>query len=130
MAKSKVESWLDEMEREANAPDPVTTAAENPLVRSSEEALSVLWTPEPAEAGHRKTVEDILVAKGKLEGEKLLQARSIQSTSRGKKITQILQEMAAVGEEDIQRAVAENMSLPYESIDPKRVDRRAFDYLS
>ncbi len=129
MAKSKVESWLEEMEREANAPEPDVAEAAAALVPSGEEALSVLWSPQPAEAGQRRTVEEILVAQGKLEGEKLLQARSVQATSRGKKITQILHEMAAVSEEDIQRAVAEFMGLAYEAIDPKKVDRRAFDYL-
>lgn len=129
MAKSKVESWLEEMEREANTPEPMGAEAAVTLVPSGEEALAVLWSPQPADTGGRTTIEEILVAQGKLEGDKLLQARSVQSTSRGKKITQILHEMAAVGEEDIQRAVAEYMGLPYESIDPKKVDRRAFDYL-
>ena len=99
------------------------------LVPSGEEALAVLWSPQPSDPGPPPTVEEILVASGKLDGEKLLQARSIQATSRGKKITQILQEMAAVGEEDIQQAVAEVMGLPFEPIDPKKVDRRAFEYL-
>jgi len=129
MAKSKVEAWLEEMERQAADPD-AGAEVDVALVPSGEEALGVLWSPQPCDLGRRKTVEDVLLAQGKLEGEKLLQARSVQATSRGKKITQILHEMAAVGEEDIQRAVAEVLGLAFEPIDPKKVDRRAFDYLS
>ncbi len=129
MAKSKVESWLDEMEREASVPEDVGVDATIALVPSNDEALSVLWAPQPADTARRTTVEDVLVAQGKLDGDKLLQARSIQSTSRGKKMSQILHEMAAVSEEDIQRAVAQVIGLEYEAIDPKKVDRRAFDYL-
>jgi type IV pilus assembly protein PilB len=129
MAKSKVESWLDEMEREAAVPEDVGVEATIALVPSNDEALSVLWAPQPADTARRTTVEDVLVSQGKLDGEKLLQARSIQATSRGKKMSQILHEMAAVSDEDIQRAVAHVMGLEYESIDPKKVDRRAFEYL-
>ncbi|HSV16480.1 MAG TPA: GspE/PulE family protein [Tepidisphaeraceae bacterium] len=128
MAKSKVENWLEEMERESAA----TELAELPpvaLVPSSEEALSVLWSPQPSDSGKRKTVEEILAAQGKLDADKLLQARTVQANSRGKKVSQILHEMAAVGEVDIQRAVAEMMGLEFEAIDPKKLDRRAFDYL-
>jgi type IV pilus assembly protein PilB len=128
MAKSKVEAWLDEMEREAAEPE-VGAEAGAALVPSGEEGLAVLWSPEPADLGGRQTVEDILVAQGKLDAEKLLQARNVQATSRGKRITQILLEMAAVGEEDIQRALAQAMGLTFETIDPKHVERRAFDYL-
>src|SRR5690242_19940950 len=108
MAKSKVENWLDEMERESAAAE----LADMPpvqLVPSSEEALSVLWSPQPSDCGKRKTVEEVLSARGKLDADKLLQARNVQANSRGKKITQILHEMAAVGEPDIQQAVAEVM---------------------
>ena len=129
MSKSKVENWLDEMEREAATPEPVGAEAAVTLVPSGEEALSVLWSPEPGNTVTRRTVEEVLVSQGKLDGDKLLQARTILSNSRGKRMTQILMEMAAVGEEDIQRAVAEVVGFPFESIDPKRVDRRAFDYL-
>jgi type IV pilus assembly protein PilB len=129
MAKSKVESWLEEMERDAAEPAPAASEAAVALVPSGEEALSVLWSPQPAAPGRRQSVEEVLVANGKLEPDKLLQAKSIQSTSRGKKITQILLEMAAASEIDIQQAVAQVMGLPFEPIDPKHLDRRAFEYL-
>ena len=129
MAKSKVENWLDEMERETAESEMADAGPMVALVPSNEEALSVLWSPQPSDAGQRKTVEEILAASGKLDAEKLMQAQNVQVNSRGKKVTQILHEMAAVGEEDIQRAVAESMGMEYEPIDPKKLDRRAFDYL-
>jgi len=129
MAKSKVEAWLEEMEKEADTPEPMGAEASVALVPASEEALAVLWAPQPSDSGRHKTIEEILQAHGKLDNDKLLQARTVQANSRGKKITQILHEMAAVSEDDIQKAVAELMGLKYESIDPKKIDRRAFDYL-
>src|SRR4029079_15524037 len=98
MAKSKVESWLEEMEREAEAPEPLGAEAAVTLVPSSEEALAVLWAPEPADVAAKTSMEEILVAQGKLDKDKLIQARSVLANSRGKKITQILREMSAAEE--------------------------------
>src|SRR5438874_1078879 len=106
MAKSKVENWLDEMEREAAEPEAMGAEAGVSLVPSGEEALSVLWAPQPADLAQRTSVEEILVANGKLDREKLLQARSVLANSRGKRITQILKEMAAASEEDLRDALA------------------------
>jgi type IV pilus assembly protein PilB len=100
-----------------------------PLSSTGEESLAQLWSPPQGTAPVRRSIEDLLIEQGKMAMEVLLQARSVQSTSRGKRITQILLEMGAVKEEDLQRAVAESLGYPFETIDPKRVDRRAFDYL-
>ena len=77
MARSKVESWLQEMEREAAIPEPMGAEATVTLVPSGDEALAVLWAPQPSDLAQKTSVEDILVAQGKLEREKLLQARSV-----------------------------------------------------
>src|SRR5262245_59323337 len=122
MAKSDVEDWLEEMEREAAMPpEPAAAQAAVALVPSSDEGLSELWSPQP---GHerRRTVEEVLTAQGKLDAEKLLQARTVQTNSRGKKISQILLETGSVSEEDIQRALAETLGLDFEPINPKKVD--------
>ena len=129
MAKSKVESWLEEMERDAAEPAPRAAQDDYALLPSGEDALSVLWSPQPNSQARRQTVEDVLLSLGKLEPDKLLQARSIQATSRGKKIAQILQEMAAASELDIQQAVAQVFGFPFHPLDPKKIDRRAFEYL-
>ena len=143
MAKSKVDQLLQEMEAEAGANAPIVDTATGllslgelggrgaPVAPSNGDALASLWSPDPAAgATARKTVEDVLVAMGKIDQDKLLQARNVQNTSKSKKISQILQEMGAAGEEDIQQAVAEVVGLPYHHLDVKRLDRRAFDYLS
>jgi type IV pilus assembly protein PilB len=142
MAKSKVDQLLEEMEAEAGSNSPVVDSATGllplagsggrgaPVAPSNGDALATLWAPDPAATlPTRKTVEDILVAMGKLDQDKLLQARTIQNTSKSKKISQILQEMGAAGEEDIQQALAEALGLQYHHLDAKRLDRRAFDYL-
>src|SRR5579864_4401033 len=97
MAKSKVDQLLAEMEAEAGSDQPAAATATGllplgngssvglgaPLASSGGDALAALWSPDPATAPNaRKTVEDILVAKGKLDQEKLLQARSVQNTSK------------------------------------------------
>jgi type IV pilus assembly protein PilB len=145
MAKSKVDQWLEQMETEVAAVDVADSLATGvlpaqtdfatvglgaPLAPSSGDALATLWSPESAPAGApKKCVEEVLLAQGKIDHEKLLQARSIQNTSKSKKISQILQEMGAVKEEDVQQALAETLGLKYEALDPKRLDRRAFDFL-
>jgi type IV pilus assembly protein PilB len=95
----------------------------------NDDALATLWTPA-AQATQRKTVEDLLLEQGILDAEKVLQAKSVQATSRGKKLSQILLEMGAVKEEDVQRALAQVMGLTYQVVDLKLVDRRAFELLN
>ena len=85
--------------------------------------------PAAASAAARKTVEDILVANGALPLDKLVKARSVQATSRGKKISQILLEMGAVKEDDVQRALAEVLGLPFETLEFRAIERRVFEQL-
>src|SRR5271170_4835274 len=115
MAKTKVDQWLDEMERGGGVGAETPSAATGllplggsggesvglgaPVAPSNGDALAMLWAPENGGAAARKTVEDLLVAQGKLDQEKLLQARGIQATSKSKKISQILLEIGAVNEE-------------------------------
>lgn len=102
-----------------------------PLAASSgEDALAALWAPSATASQRRLTVEDLLLEQGKVEREALQQARTVQTTVRGKKIQQILLEMGAVSEEAVQMAVAEVLGLEFYAVDPKHVDRRAFEYLS
>ncbi len=146
--KTKVDQWLDSMET-PGSPAVSTSAAVAgstglvslggdvgiagmgaPLAPSANgDALAALWTPKTSTAAPRKTVEDLLIAAGKLDAEKLLQAKGVQSTSRSKKLSHILMEMGAVSEEDVQHALAEVLNLEFFPIDPKKLDRRAFEYL-
>lgn len=86
-----------------------------------------IW--RPAVSAKRKKVEDVLLANGLVDPEQLQQARTVQQTSRGKRVSQILLEMGAVKEEDIQKSLAEVTRLPFEMIDPKGVERRAYEAL-
>jgi len=135
MAKSQVDKLLEQMDDGVVAPtlEPHTisrdSAAASPPSNTVAGSFPPLWTPQKAPA-HRKTMEDILVSRGLVEPEKIIQARSVQATSRGKRMGQILLEMGAAKEEDIQRGSAELMGLPYEPIDPRKVDRHAFDLLT
>jgi type IV pilus assembly protein PilB len=139
MAKSKVDLWLSEMERDGatagGAPATATATAAldglgAPIACSTGgDALATLWAPGPQTASIRKTVEDVLLDMGLIDADKMGQARAVAAGARGKKVSQVLLEMGAVKEEDVQRALAQAMNLPFEAIDPKHVDRRAFEYL-
>ncbi len=95
-----------------------------------DESIHALWSPAPTAAPrNRKTLEDILLSNSLLDADKLGQARSVLTTTRGKKLSHILLEMGAVSEEHLQTALAELLNLPFEAIDPKGIDRRAFESL-
>src|SRR5437016_5851208 len=111
MAKNKLDQWLTEMEQEVavgesgGASSAVIGGGKSlhpglgaPIASGGEDAMAALWSP--ASTPQRKTVEDILLASGALDPDKLGQARNVQATSRGKKISQVLLEMGAVKEED------------------------------
>ncbi|MCL2648328.1 MAG: Flp pilus assembly complex ATPase component TadA [Phycisphaerales bacterium] len=155
MAKSKVDQLLNAIEAKAEAkelsPSHVPAAAAKVLTPSTSpsssslsalvgrgapvapcengDALAALWSPSANTTAERKTVEDLLLSRGLVETEKLLQAKSVQANSRGRQITHILLEMGAVKEEDVQRCLAEVMQLPFEQIDIKSIDHRTFELL-
>ena len=143
MGKSAIDRMLEEVESEAAAkPAPAGPRAASgearpasaglgaPLPASAgDDALASLSAPAAASAAARKTVEDILVANGALPLDKLVEARSVQATSRGKKISQILLEMGAIKEDDVQRALAEVLGLPFETIEFRAIERRVFEHL-
>jgi type IV pilus assembly protein PilB len=118
VSKTKVDQWLAELENSTT-----TVAAEK--LRIPADDLNI-WAPA-AQSTARKTVEDLLLAQGAIDLEKLQQARIVQQSARGKKISQILLEMSAVSEEAVQRALATLVNLPFEAVDPKGLDRRAYD---
>jgi type IV pilus assembly protein PilB len=154
MAKSKVDQWLDEMEQ-GRTPVISASAASSapaippktvtglvsvggdysvvglgaPLASENGESLAQLWSPATSSPAIRKTIEEILLANGKIDQEKLQQAKAIHANTRSKKLSAILHEIGAVGEEDLQRALAEVMGLDFVAIDPKKLDRRAFESL-
>ncbi len=121
MAKNKVDQWLEELEADnATATVPAAPAHPNPLN---------IFTPTARTGPARKTVEDLLLAQGIIDADRLQQARNVQQSSKGKKVSQVLLEMGAVNEEDVQKALATVLALPFETINPKAFDRRAYDLL-
>ena len=87
-----------------------------------------IWAPTQQPCA-RKTVEDLLLAQGVIDADRLGQARTVQQSARGKKIAQILLEMGAATEDDVQQAMATILNLPFETVNPKALDRRAYDLL-
>lgn len=91
-------------------------------------AFHSLW--EPAAAAARKSVETLLLERGHINEAQLSQARQVASQTPGKTLAQILLTMNAASESQILSALAETLSLPFETPDKAAVDPRAFEMLS
>src|SRR5436190_8556880 len=86
-----------------------------------------LYTPSQAKT--RKSVEQLLMERGLINEEHLLQARTVQSQTPGKSIPQILLTMNAATEAQILSAVAEAHNIPFAVPEKKDVDAEAFALL-
>ena len=104
-----------------------TAVAEAPATESSHSEAEQLWSPSQARA--RKSVEQLLLERGLIAEEQLLQARQVQSQTPGKTIAQILLTMNVASESQILEALAETLNLPYETPDRSEVDLQAFAIL-
>jgi type IV pilus assembly protein PilB len=89
--------------------------------------LEPLWSP--ASARTRKTVDQLLLERGQITEEQLVQARTVQSQTPGKTIPQILMTMNAVSEAQMLAAVAETLGLGFETPERAHVDPNAFGCL-
>jgi type IV pilus assembly protein PilB len=89
--------------------------------------LEPLWAPEQAKV--RKPVEQLLIERGLIQEEQLTQARTVQSQTPGKTITQILLTMNAASEAQILAAQAEVLGLAFEIPEKAAVDAQAFALL-
>src|SRR5258705_5889120 len=87
-----------------------------------------LYTPK--EKSSRKSVEQLLMERGLINEEHLLQAKTVQSQTPGKSIAQILLTMNAATEAQILSALAEVHNVPFAAPDRKDVDPEAFAMLS
>ena len=87
-----------------------------------------LYTPSQAKA--RKSVEQLLLERGLITEEHMLQARTVQSQTPGKSIPQILLTMNAATEAQILSAVAEAHNVPFSVPEKKDVDPEAFAMLA
>src|SRR3954468_23919579 len=93
-----------------------------------DEAPQALWAPAQAKA--RKGVEDLLLERGHVSEEQLVQAKGVQSQTPGKSIAQILLTMNAASEAQILSALAETHGLAFEVPDRATIDPNAFALLS
>lgn len=93
----------------------------------SPDELATLWSPTAPR--QRLTVEDLLLKSGTINGSQLTQARQLLASAPGKRISQVLLDMGAAKEEQIQRALAEVMNLPYETVDPRHTSKKAVELL-
>src|SRR5258705_6028843 len=87
-----------------------------------------LYTPK--EKSSRKSVEQLLMERGLINEEHLLQAKTVQSQTPGKSIVQILLTMNAATEAQILSALSEVHNVPFQVPERKDVDAEAFAMLS
>jgi type IV pilus assembly protein PilB len=87
-----------------------------------------LWSP-PNRA-QRKTLEQLLLERGQITEDQLVQAQQVQSKLPGKPMAQVLLSMNAASEGQILSALAETMSLPFQSPVTEAVDPDTFQLLS
>jgi type IV pilus assembly protein PilB len=90
-------------------------------------ADDVLWKPEDSPA--RKTVEQLLLERGRINEEQLEQARKVQQQTPGKTIPQILLTMNAASEAHLLEAVAETLGMPFEIPEKGKIEASAFELL-
>ena len=90
--------------------------------------IEEIFTPNTA-ARAKKTVEQLLLERGQIQEDQLLQARNVQAQSPSKSIAQILLTMNAASEAQILSALAETLNLPFEVPSKDTVDPNAFGLL-
>src|SRR4051812_18200371 len=106
-------------------PPPVET--ERVVIDDMPEEFEPLWRPEAMRA--RKSVEQLLLERGQVTEEQLLQARNVQQQTPGKSIAQILLSMSAASEAQILSALAETQALAFETPEKASIDAKAFALL-
>src|SRR5436190_4485973 len=94
--------------------------------KNGEESLEAepLWSP--AQAKTRKSIEQLLLERGQVSEEQLVQARNVQAQTPGKSIAQILLTMSAASEAQILSALAETLGLAFEVPDKATINPQAF----
>ena len=113
-------------------PDPAATLQPH-LVHGDEHAhaepldAEQIWTPTTARA--RKSVEQLLIERGQVSEEQLLQAKNVQSQTPGKSSVQVLLTMNAASEAQILSALAETLNVPFEVPERAAVNPDAFALL-
>src|SRR5947209_10199653 len=108
-----------------DAPDELP--AEDPVAAAPLPDVIHVFQPKTPRA--RKSIEQLLLERGLVTEEQLLQAKNVQVQTPGKQIPQILLTMNAASEAQILDAQAECLGLPCEQPDRSEVDVEAFAML-
>jgi type IV pilus assembly protein PilB len=87
-----------------------------------------LW--QPAEHAARQSVEELLLKRGIINEDHLLQARGIASQTPGRSIPQILIGMSAASEAQVLQVQAEILGLEFEIPQAQDIEQAVFDTLS
>lgn len=86
-----------------------------------------IWAP--SKKPQRKTLEQLLLDRGQISDDQLVQARQVQDKSPGKPMAQVLMLMNVASEAQILSALAETMDLPFQSPIKDLVMPEAFELL-
>ncbi|HEX8340178.1 MAG TPA: ATPase, T2SS/T4P/T4SS family, partial [Tepidisphaeraceae bacterium] len=86
-----------------------------------------LWSP--ASQAMRQSVEQLLLARGQITQQQLVEAVAAQKRSPGKSLVQVLAAMNAATEPQILSALAQTLGLPFETPERATVDAKAYDLL-
>jgi type IV pilus assembly protein PilB len=86
-----------------------------------------LWEPDSGPA--RKSVEELLLERGHITEEQLDQARKVAAQTPGKTLSQILATMNAATEAQLLSALAETLSIPFETPEKSQIENEAFALL-
>src|SRR5438045_1377920 len=103
------------------------TAEASKAAWRDDRAAEQLWSPTAAKT--RKSIEQLLLERGHITEEQLTQAKTVQSQTPGKSLTQVLLTMNAASDAQILSALAETQGLPFESPDKAQMDNDAFNLL-
>lgn len=103
-------------------------AAEEPLQEDFGAEFEPLWKPQSAQ--ERKSVESLLLERGQVNEEQLLQAQQVATQTPGKSITQILVTMSVASEAQVLSALAETLGLSFETPAKEQIEQAAFDVLA
>src|SRR4051812_4919297 len=101
--------------RKTTSPQTIDPPAKEPQAMVLEEPADdfvPLWQPEPSTA--KKSFEALLIERGQLTEEQLVQAKNVHTQTPGKSLAQILLTMNAASEAQILEAQAQCLNIPFE----------------
>lgn len=112
--------------RRSTTPLPESSAVSTAV---ADDAMPIaLWSP--AKTAAKKSVEQLLLDRGQISESHLVQARQVSAQTPGKSLANILLSMQAASEAQILSALAETLSLTFETPDKAKIDPQAFELLS